>query len=70
MNVFWNYMSRMNLFLWIAVVFVAHGIMYYALGTPTWISTTFLASAFWAVVLYVLKSVGRKMQNNNQNPVA
>ncbi|MGD8191959.1 hypothetical protein ACQCN2_18480 [Brevibacillus ginsengisoli] len=70
MGAFWNYMSRINLFLWIAVVFVAHGILYYSLGTPTWLSTTFLASAFWAVVLFVLKSVGKKVQDSSKNPVA
>lgn len=70
MSTFWNYMSKMNLFLWIAAVFIAHGILYFALGTATWLSTTFLATAFWAVVLYVLKAVGTRMQNKNQNPVA
>lgn len=68
MNTFWGYMARMNLFAWIAGIFVAHGIMYFALGTATWLSTTFLASAFYAVVLFILKAIGKKV-TDNQTPV-
>ncbi|MCI1693666.1 hypothetical protein [Aneurinibacillus aneurinilyticus] len=43
----------MNLFIWIAIILVAHLIMYYALGTPTWIATSVLATLVWAAVLVI-----------------
>ncbi|MGC5325887.1 hypothetical protein [Brevibacillus sp. SYSU BS000544] len=60
MNTFWVFMSRMNLIGWIVGAFVAHVVMYLLLGTDTWLSTSFLATAVWAVVLYALKVSGKK----------
>ncbi len=65
MNSFWLYLSRINLFVWIAGVFIAHAVMYFWLGTATWLSTSFLATAVWAVALYALKAWGK-----SKNPAA
>ncbi|AMA74718.1 hypothetical protein ACH33_10915 [Aneurinibacillus sp. XH2] len=42
-----------NLFVWIVVIFAAHLAMYYALGTPSWIATSLLATFVWTIVLLI-----------------
>ncbi|GEN34344.1 hypothetical protein [Aneurinibacillus danicus] len=43
----------MNLLTWVALIFAAHLLMYYALGTPSWFVTSILATLVWAAVLGV-----------------
>jgi hypothetical protein len=43
--------KNMNIWMWIGVVFVAHLLMYYTLGTVSWFATSLLATAVWAIVL-------------------
>jgi membrane protein YdbS with pleckstrin-like domain len=45
--------SAMNLLTWVALIFAAHLLMYYALGTPSWFVTSILATLVWAAVLVV-----------------
>jgi hypothetical protein len=41
----------MNIWMWIGVIFVAHLLLYYALGTVSLFATSILATAVWAIVL-------------------
>ncbi|MBN6185611.1 hypothetical protein JQN58_01255 [Aneurinibacillus sp. BA2021] len=52
----------MNLSVWIALIFVAHLLMYYALGTPAWLATSLLATLVWAVVLIVAQAFVKQRQ--------
>ncbi len=64
MNAFWTFFQQMNLFAWILGVFVAHAALYLLLGTPTWLSTTLLATAVWAAALFALKLAARRRVEN------
>lgn len=56
-----TFVHRINLLVWILGIFIGHALMYLLLGTDTWLFTTFLATAFYAVLLYVLKWAARRM---------
>lgn len=60
MSTFWAFLSRINLVGWVIGAFIAHVVMYLVLGTDTWLSTSFLATAVWAVAFYVLKELGKR----------
>ncbi|MFT9846097.1 hypothetical protein [Aneurinibacillus sp. REN35] len=54
----------MHLFIWIFLIFAAHLLMYYALGTPAWIATSLLATLVWAVVLIVAQALWKQRQKS------
>jgi hypothetical protein len=47
----------MNIWYWLLGIFVAHVLLYLVLGTPTWLATSLLATAFYGVVLLIGKLV-------------
>lgn len=52
----------MNLLTWIAIIFIAHGALYFVLGTENWLTTAMLATVVWAGALYVIRLVMRQRQ--------
>lgn len=62
----WLYFDRMNLFAWILGIFIAHALLYLLLGTRTWLATTFLATAVYAVVLGVLKIAAKRFTDDRE----
>jgi hypothetical protein len=60
------FVNRMNLLVWILGIFVGHALMYLLLGTDTWVYTSFLATVFYAVVLFVLKLAARRMMSDKE----
>ncbi|KEO84798.1 hypothetical protein [Tumebacillus flagellatus] len=53
------FVNRMNLLLWIAVIALAHLLLYLFLGTDHWLFATVAATAVYAIVLLSLKSLAR-----------
>lgn len=60
MNRFWTFVERMNLMLWIAVIFFFHLILYLTLGTAGWLFATLLATATYTAALLLLKAYVRR----------
>lgn len=67
MQAFFDFFNKINLVLWISVIFVLHGFLYYALGTSNWFSVTLLATATYAVVLATLKGVSARRRNKTSS---
>lgn len=57
----WTFIDRMNLFVWVLALFAAHLLFYLLIGMETWLTTSLLAAAVYAVVLLLLKIVARRM---------
>lgn len=55
-----QFVARMNLPVWLVGIFAGHAAMYLMLGTATWFTTALLATAFYGVVLFLLRSLGRR----------
>ncbi|ASS73760.1 hypothetical protein CIG75_01405 [Tumebacillus algifaecis] len=66
MNRFWAFIERMNLALWIAVIFLFHLILYLSLGTDRWLYATVLATATYTAAFALLKALAR---NNKKRGV-
>ncbi|RNB92356.1 hypothetical protein EDM56_01270 [Brevibacillus fluminis] len=60
MNDIMQYISRMNLVLWVSGIFVAHLLLYMVLGTANWAWTALLATVVWAIVLVVARVASRR----------
>ena len=56
----WLFFDRMNLWMWVLGIFVAHALMYLLLGTDTWLATTLLATSVYGAALIALKLVARR----------
>ncbi|WP_126425303.1 hypothetical protein [Brevibacillus marinus] len=56
----WSFFDKMNLFVWVLALFAAHLLLYLLLGTDTWLTTSLLAAAVYAVALLLLKIVARR----------
>lgn len=50
----------MNLWFWVAILFVGHLALYYYLGTENWVLTATLATAVWAGVLMLIRLMYRR----------
>ncbi|WP_139492338.1 hypothetical protein [Brevibacillus dissolubilis] len=61
-----NFFERMNVWMWILGIFIAHALLYILLGTDNWLATTLLATSVYAVALLVLKVVARRFTQNKQ----
>lgn len=69
MRQFWKYANNMNLFAWILGVLVFHVLLYVLLGTDNWLGTAFLATSVWAVGLFALKMLARRMVEDREKDV-
>ncbi|GAA4727090.1 hypothetical protein [Brevibacillus fulvus] len=68
MNNLIAFIHKMNLLVWIVGIFVAHALLYLLLETRSWLATSLLATAFYAVVLFALKSwASRQIKNREGN---
>jgi hypothetical protein len=56
MNGFFAFVERMNLMLWLSVIFLFHLILYLTLGTDNWLIATLLATATYAAAFVMLKA--------------
>lgn len=63
MNGFSSFFNRMHIWWWLLGIFVAHLVLYLALGTATWLATALLATAFYGVVLLVCKLIASRYGN-------
>jgi hypothetical protein len=52
-----SFINRMNIWVWLLGIFAAHALLYLFLGTDTWLATSLLATAFYGIVLLVVKLV-------------
>ncbi len=59
-----SFVERMNLILWLTVIFVFHLVLYLILGTDNWLFATVSATATYAALLLVVKSVLRRRSKN------
>lgn len=59
-----SFVERMNLILWLTVIFVFHLALYLILGTDDWLFATVAATATYAAVLFLLKSLARRRTKN------
>ncbi len=50
----------MNLWFWVAILFVGHLALYYYLGTENWVLTATLATSVWAGVLMLIRLMYRR----------
>ncbi|TCP57621.1 hypothetical protein EV586_10265 [Tumebacillus sp. BK434] len=66
MNGILSFVERMNLLLWLAVIFVFHLVLYLTLGTDNWLIATVLATGTYAAVFVLLKAYVR---NNKKRGV-
>lgn len=53
-------LARANLPVWLLLIFGGHAALYLALGTRTWLSTSLLATAFYAAVLLGARALYRQ----------
>ncbi|HEU4964157.1 MAG TPA: hypothetical protein VFV52_09950 [Bacilli bacterium] len=60
MNSWVAFVNRMNLLLWVAVIFLFHLVLYLSLGTDNWLWATIAATATYTLVLVGLKSLARR----------
>jgi membrane protein YdbS with pleckstrin-like domain len=49
------WINRMNILVWVLGIFVGHALLYLLLGTDTWMATSLMATAFYAIVLLIAK---------------
>lgn len=69
MDSFFRFFERMNLLVWGLGLFLAHAIMYFMMGTRTWLTTALLAAAVWTGVLFIVKAVAKRyVTNRNREP--
>lgn len=66
MSGIWAFVERMNLLLWLAVIFLFHLILYLTLGTDDWLVATVMATGTYAAVFVLLKAYVR---NNKKRGV-
>lgn len=55
-----GFLQRMNLLLWLAVIFLFHLILYLTLNTDDWLFATLSATLVYALVLGGLKFMVRR----------
>jgi len=67
MDGFFRFVGRMNLLIWILGIFAAHALMYFFLGTASWLLTAFIATVTWGTGLYVLKMISRYVTERQKN---
>jgi uncharacterized membrane protein len=60
------FISRMNILVWILGIFVGHALLYLLLGTDTWLATSLLATAFYAVVLLIARLAVRRYADDKE----
>ncbi|MDQ0337905.1 membrane protein YdbS with pleckstrin-like domain [Caldalkalibacillus uzonensis] len=58
---FWQRMAEINLLVWISGAFIFHGLLYFLLGTPNWLSVTLMATLVWAFGLLIIRAIGRAL---------
>lgn len=54
-----RYIAKINILLWILGFFIFHALLYFFLGTPNWLFTTFFATLTWAIILLIVRGVSR-----------
>ena len=59
-----SFVERMNVLLWLTVIFVFHLALYLFLGTERWLFATLAATATYAAVLFLLKATVRRRNKN------
>ncbi|QQE73871.1 hypothetical protein KDJ56_18660 [Brevibacillus composti] len=60
------FLNRMNVFVWLIGIFLAHALLYLFLGTVTWLATSLLATAFYGIVLLIGKLVASRYEDRGE----
>lgn len=66
MNTWIDFINRMNVLLWTAVMFLFHLILYLSLGEDDWLMATLLATGTYALAFVLLKSFARRKKRGVQ----
>ncbi|CAM3285339.1 MULTISPECIES: hypothetical protein [Brevibacillus] len=67
MRGFASFFNRMNIWWWLVGIFIAHSVLYLALGTATWLATALLATAFYGVILLVGKLIASRYPDKEES---
>lgn len=67
MRGFASFINRMNIWWWLVGIFIAHSVLYLALGTATWLATALLATAFYGVILLVGKLIASRYPDKEES---
>jgi len=67
MRGFASFFNRMNIWWWLLGIFVAHVLLYLALGTATWLATSLLATAFYGIILLVGKLIASRYPDKEKS---
>ncbi|USG64860.1 hypothetical protein NDK47_22475 [Brevibacillus ruminantium] len=67
MRSLYSFINRINVFVWLVVIFAAHALLYLILGTRSWLATSLLATAFYGIVLLVAKLVASRYEDREES---
>lgn len=62
-----TFLNRMNIFVWLSGIFIAHAALYLVLGTATWLATSLLATAFYGIILLVGKLIASRYPDKEES---
>ena len=62
-----TFLNRMNILVWLLGIFIAHALLYLALGTATWLATSLLATAFYGIILLVGKLIASRYPDKEES---
>lgn len=62
-----SFFNRMNVLAWLAGIWIAHALLYLALGTATWLGTSILAAAFYGLLILVGKLVASRYPDKEES---
>jgi len=62
-----SFFNQMNVLAWVAGIWIAHALLYLALGTATWLGTSLLAAVFYGVLILVGKLVASRYPDKEES---
>jgi hypothetical protein len=61
MGRFWRFIDTIKLGVWLTLIFLFHMLLYLALGTDTWLTTTVWVTGIYGAVIWLLKQIAKRI---------